>query len=518
MLQWTFYVLVVSAAVSVAGALAEHSLRRRHLPTRSVWLIALGLSVALAVRSLPESPAAIAPPAPAQPISIHHPVMPIRLPDVSATALKGTHTSALIQSEGLLKKVWLGLSVLMLVALTLSAVQVYRRRRHWPMRMVESQCVGVSTDVGPAVIGLIRPTIVLPEWVLGRSAGERTLIVAHETSHLLARDPLLITAAVFAVLLLPWNPLLWWQLHRLRHAVEVDCDARVLGAGHELTSYGEALIEVGQRRSRYLGTVAAMSENRTLLEKRIEIMSQRTRKPWTLGLAALTGAISLSIAVAATQVTNPDANGGAAITLDAATLDRYVGNYQFGPTSTLTITRQGNELSAKITGQPTFPIYADSPSEFHWQIVPARVTFSGDLNGQASMATIHQYGADIAASRIDDGAAAQTEQRLTDRIAAHQPAPGTEAALRKTMAALGSGTPNYADMIDPLQAVVRQQKPVMDALFSKLGPVQTVEFRGVSDGGADKYLVTHQSGKQTQWLIQLGSDNRISLLAALPVF
>jgi hypothetical protein len=33
-------------------------------------------------------------------------------------------------------------------------------------------------------------------------------------------------------------PLLWWQLRRLRHAIEVDCDARVLMAGHNMTTYG----------------------------------------------------------------------------------------------------------------------------------------------------------------------------------------------------------------------------------------------------------------------------------------
>jgi hypothetical protein len=261
-----------------------------------------------------------------------------------------------------------------------------------------------------------------------------------------------------------------------------------------------------------------MSEGRTLLEKRIEIMSQRNRKPWTLGLAALTGTISLSIAMAATQVTTQDTNAGAVPTLDTATLDRYVGNYKIGTASLLTITRQGSELSAKISGQPTFPIYPDSPTEFHWKVVPARVTFSGDANGVASTATIHQNGADIAGSRVDDSIAAQTNQQLADRIAAGQPQPGTETALRKTIAALGSGSPNYADMSDPLQTAVRQQKPAMDQLLSKLGAVQTVEFRGVSDGGVDKYLVTHHNGKQSQWLIQLGSDNRISVLALLPVF
>jgi beta-lactamase regulating signal transducer with metallopeptidase domain len=518
-LQWVFYVLVVSAAVSVAGVLAEQALRRRHLASRWAWLASLAVTVLLSFQAPPVSLFATRSSAPGMRATAQtlRPVVPIHLPDVSAAALKSADAEDLFRLDSSVRTIWFLLSALMLTGLSAGALQVYLRRRRWPMRLVESHCVGISEDVGPAVIGLIRPTIVLPQWVLGRPHSEQRLILAHEASHLRARDPLSLTVGVFAVLLLPWNPLLWWQLHRLRHAIEVDCDARVLGAGHDVATYGEALIEVGQHRSRYLGTVFAMSEKRTLLEKRIEIMTQRARKPWSLGFAALS-ALSLSVALAATQVTEPATTGDTELTLEAATLDRYVGHYRIGPSSVLTIARDGAQLNARISGQPTFPIYADTPTDFHWKVVEARVTFSGDADGLAAMATLHQNGMDIAAPRLDDAAAAQVERRLADRVAAHQPQPGTEAALRKTIAAMIGGAPNYADMSDRLQDVVRKQKPAMDAFLPKLGAIQTVEFRGVADAGLDKYVVTHEGGKQSQWLIQLGGDGRISALAVMPVF
>jgi hypothetical protein len=90
-------------------------------------------------------------------------------------------------------------------------------------------------------------------------------------------------------------------------------------------------------------------------------------------------------------------------------------------------------------------------------------------------------------------------------------------ALRKTISAMASGSPNYGDMSEPLQEVVRRQKPGVDAFLTKLGAVQTVQYKGVSDAGADKYLVTHRNGK-SQWIIQLAADGRISTLAVLPVF
>jgi beta-lactamase regulating signal transducer with metallopeptidase domain len=524
MIQWLFYVLVVSTLLSVAGLMAEQAMRTRRLPTRWVWLAALMLSAALSLAAVPGTlqpvPGTARTPR-AQPMDsaaqlLRPTATRIALPELSNTALKSVPSERVFRVGLLLQVAWTALTALTALALIGSGMQVYLRRRRWPLRMVETHCVGVSESVGPAVIGLLRPSIVLPGWVLSRSSAEQRLILAHESSHLQARDPLLLTAALLPLLLLPWNPLLWWQLHRLRHAIEVDCDARVLRAGHELAAYGEALIEVGQRRSRYLGTVAAMSENRTLLEKRIELMSFTSRKSWTLGFAVLS-ALSLSVALAATQVATPDTSA-TGLTLDVATLDRYVGHYQLNRQGILTISRQSTQLSARLTAQPTFPIYADSPTEFHWTAVPARLTFSGDASGLATTATIHQNGMDLPATRIDETTAAQFERALADRIATRQPQPGSEAMLRKTVAAMMNHTPNYADMDDALQSVVRNQEPGVTDYLSKLGPAQTVEFRGVADNGADKYLVTHATGKQTQWMIHMGDDRRILVLAVMPSF
>ncbi len=516
MFQWIFYVLVISVVLSISAVFAEQALRRRHLSTRMVWLIALGGCVWLSFLTLSVSSASVTTaPNVHQTTSSVRAVVPIRLPEI-ARATTVVRAKGVVRWERVLRTLWVIASALVLVGLIASAVQVYLRRRRWPIQMLYSHCVGISKDVGPAVIGLLRPTIVIPEWVLARSPTEQQLIVAHEASHLRARDPMSLTVGVIAVLLLPWNPLLWWQLRRLRHAIEVDCDARVLMAGHDLTTYGTTLIEVGQRRGRYLGTVAAMSENRTLLEESIEVMTQRTNKPWKLGFVALF-ALSVSVAFAATQVTSPEKPAIAELKLDPTTLDRYVGHYQMESTRILTITRNGEQLFAYGPGDPPIPIYADSQNEFHWKVISASVTFSGDANGLAATATIHQNGAEIVSPRVDDAAAAEVEERFAVRIDAQQPQAGGETALRKTVAALISGSPNYGDMEEPLQNVVRQRMPAMEIFLARLGPVQTVEFKGVSQEGADKYLVTHQSG-QSQWLIRLADDGRIAGILVLPVF
>jgi hypothetical protein len=355
--------------------------------------------------------------------------------------------------------------------------------------------------------------------VLERSTAEQQLIMAHEISHLRERDPLLLTAALSALALLPWNPALWWQLHRLRYAIEVDCDARVLNSGHEAQAYGEALIEVGRRRSGFVGIVAGMSESKTLLEQRIEIMAQRNRRPWTLGFAALC-ALAIALAAGATQIAPPDARSGRKeISVDLATLDRYVGKYQLARTTNiLSITRDGDQLSAQLTGQASLPIYAESPTEFFWKAVDAQVTFSSVGPGLAANATIHQNGADLTAMRLDDATAQALEKSLKDRIANSTPQQGSELALRRTIAALQSGVPNYADMTPAMQDATRQQLRVLNSSVAGLGAIQTVEFKGVQEGGADRYVITYQSGKESQCLIALDANGLIAGMWIFPPF
>jgi bla regulator protein blaR1 len=307
MLQWLFYVLVVTIVLASAAWPLERALRGRHWQTRWVWVTAMGLTVLLAYLSA--TPLAFPAPRPSLPLQSWHTIQhiaPVRLPQlISANGPWTAHTEA-IRGNTAFAGVWLALSASLALMLVASGVSVLWRRRRWPLRLLCSTCVSVASDFGPAVVGLLRPTIVIPSWVLESAAAEQQLIIAHEQSHLDARDPLLLTGALGTLILMPWNLPLWWLLHRLRHAIEVDCDTRVLRKGHDVQAYGEALIEAGQRRGAFMGAVAAMSESRTLLEKRIEIMTQHSRKPWTYGFAACC-LLSGAIAAGATQIVTPDA-------------------------------------------------------------------------------------------------------------------------------------------------------------------------------------------------------------------
>ncbi len=89
-----------------------------------------------------------------------------------------------------------------------------------------------------------------------------------------------------------------------------------------------------------------------------------------------------------------------AIKLDDAALDAVTGRYDYGGGAVLTITREGGQLSAQLTGQPKFPIYPKSATEFVWRVVPARVEFTKDAAGQVTKATHHQGGRTFDAARL----------------------------------------------------------------------------------------------------------------------
>jgi hypothetical protein len=197
------------------------------------------------------------------------------------------------------------------------------------------------------------------------------------------------------------------------------------------------------------------------------------------------------------------------------TLDRYVGKYSIGSVRILTITRDGDQLNAQISGQSKLPIYPEMPPKFRWRTINAQLTFAIENGRPATNVTIHQGGGDIVATRLDENATRSIEAKLAGRMRDQLPQPGSEAAIQKFFAAMSAGTPNYGDMTDALQDVLRGQLSVIAA---RAQGIQSVKFKGVSEVGADSYIVTYQDGQQSHCLIDLDGDGKIALLALLPKF
>jgi TonB family protein len=291
MVHWVAYCLAVGALLSAAALATEAALRAFHRPARWVWAAALTLSIAIPAaarwgpRAEPSAPVIVAsvpsatastPGAPAAPVATVGPRIDLHALD--QPLLAG----------------WAGLSIGVALAWLAAWGMLQWRRRTWRERKVDGVRVLVSDETGPAVVGWLHGRIVLPEWVVrDADPSVRRMILQHETEHLVAGDPRMLAFALAAVALVPWSPAAWWQLRRLRLAMEVDCDARVLARRADVRAYGELLLEVGRRGAGTRLPVAAMSEPGSFLERRIRMMTQRShprRFRTSLGWAALSAA------------------------------------------------------------------------------------------------------------------------------------------------------------------------------------------------------------------------------------
>jgi hypothetical protein len=75
------------------------------------------------------------------------------------------------------------------------------------------------------------------------------------------------------------------------------------------------------------------------------------------------------------------------------------------------------------------------------------------------------------------------------------PAAGTEAALRRLVAGLASGSPDYDRLSPQFAEVVRRDLPRTQPLFSSMGELRSVTFRGRGEMGDDVYDLVFANGR-----------------------
>ncbi len=254
---WMLWSVGAGLMFLVAGLAAERLLKGGR---RWVWLAAALGTVALpAIRLLTTTPGGAGGPAPST---------PILLDPLTVTVARD---SALHSLDALLLMGWVVLSAVLVVAALVGGARFMRRRASWEPGTLLGRSVLWTRETGPAVVGLFRSSVVLPEWVRGAGAARQELILAHEEEHMRTRDVQLRFACGVLLLAFPWNPALWLQYRRLNLAIELDCDQRVMDRLPEHRSlYGDLLLRVGSRHGVLPGfAVAALAEQPSLLERRI---------------------------------------------------------------------------------------------------------------------------------------------------------------------------------------------------------------------------------------------------------
>ena len=311
MLSWMLYCIVVSLLMGLAALALERSAQIRQRPAR--WLWATCMVAALAIPLIPSRASVQIP----QTTQVDRATSSEILTPTQTTAIElsrftlpiiGTDQTPVSERVStLLDWTWRMASMALALVILASGAHASWRRRRWDRGYMAGTAVYLSEDTGPAVVGFFRPHIVVPRWLTKLSPDEQELVIAHERSHLGAYDTQLLTFAVCLLACMPWNPMLWWQLRRLRLAIEIDCDARVVSLGYPVARYSETLIAVGERQSASYAMTMTGYGSKSFLEQRIRnMLRKKTRhaRVWALALAC----VGVGLAVCAAEVAPPKAD------------------------------------------------------------------------------------------------------------------------------------------------------------------------------------------------------------------
>jgi len=172
------------------------------------------------------------------------------------------------------------------------------------------------------------------------------------------------------------------------------------------------------------------------------------------------------------------------------------------------------ELDGDFSGNPALEIMSQglqNATQNQWKTISADAKDLGAVQ-TITFQKVNARGWDVYHVTFASGtetvqAAPLTDGKLygilhSDIMMPHAPKhPGTEAWLRRHIAAIQNGMPNYKDMGPFLTNAVRQQWPDQQPLYKSLGALQSLTFEGGGGNGTDVYLATFQNRK-IRWHIE----------------
>ena len=149
-------------------------------------------------------------------------------------------------------------------------------------------------ELGPMVVGLVAPRIILPQAMIqGASRGALECVLRHEIAHLRRGDPWL-SAAIEVMLAACWPVVpLWVAAARVRHLMELACDEAALAGADagERRRYGHVLLDVADHGSLALAGAGSLHFG-SRLRARIEAIA--LQRPWPRALQGTLVAVAVA--------------------------------------------------------------------------------------------------------------------------------------------------------------------------------------------------------------------------------
>lgn len=181
----------------------------------------------------------------------------------------------------------------------------------------------------------------------------------------------------------------------------------------------------------------------------------------------------------------------------------------------MTVYRDKMRFFTQLSGQPPVEIFPETQQKFFARVVDAQISFTLDAQGRATGLVLHQNGNDIPAPRIDDAAANRIADRVKARVQEQITAPGSEEALRKLIAGLASGMPDYEQMTPELAAITQPRVPALQNALQSAGALISLKFKGVGPLGGDIYEAEFEHGSE-EWRINVAPDGKIAVALVRP--
>jgi len=347
--RWMLAAILFTLLTGVAALAAERALRALRLQQRAPWCAALVISLLWPALAPGVASMAPAPPTAVAPLALFagEPML------VAASAAAGW----IERFDSILVALWIALSLTLLVGVVRALRALQQARRLAQPMHIDGEPVLVTKSLGPAVVGVLSPSIVVPSWLLELDGPLRSLVIRHEREHREAGDTRLVWLGVVATVLMPWNPALWWIARRLRLAMEIDCDARTLRGEPAHAGYAKLLLLIAHRQStvRFVPMLADPSSH---LGRRISAMRSAPVSHPVLRAVGLCAIASLAIIAACSPRIAGNLTGPAPATAPtpAPTASATTGS---APTSNA----PGSEVAPPGTsGRPYFRFQVSTPA------------------------------------------------------------------------------------------------------------------------------------------------------------
>lgn len=279
-------------------------------------------------------------------------------------------------------------------------------------------------------------TVLLPVDYAQWPESKRRAVVIHERSHVENGDFYIQILTSLNRAVFWFNPAAWWLHAKLTALAENISDDAALEVIADRPNYAEVLLTMSRSLHKTPAGVAMArpATVKTRIERILASTTLTSRLNW--GKRALLSALIVPLVAIAALSVVPSATAQAepkVVSVSPTLLDAYAGYYTFDANTpvagrVLTVKRDGDHLTAQLSGQPAEEIYPSAPDEFFYRVVKASITFEGGSQAPATGLVLHQHGLNLHATRTTSASAAR-ENAAVDRKLAEQRQPHNVVAI-----------------------------------------------------------------------------------------